>query len=96
MDTIRSWGLGLWFPEYFKHLLQNKTANGTSGECSVVGANCTQLDSTCSRVYFDTMLEAASALPGTVIGIFTIYVVGGRVQIGEFCNLGCACRQFKY
>lgn len=86
----RYYGLQLWFPEYFK-LLISSSVNGTNGthHCSFLEMlNCTQLEAeftagNCARIYQNSLLETAATFPGTILGILTINLVGGRTQLCE-------------
>jgi VNT family MFS transporter (synaptic vesicle glycoprotein 2) len=71
------YGLQIWFPEYFENL-----QNTTRDACAFTGGNCSLYNSSsCSQVYFDSLLETAATIPGTVLGILTINLIGGRIQI---------------
>ena len=86
----RYYGLQLWFPEYFK-LLQHLTTNSTNAThacSSSLQLNCTELEASfaagnCAKIYLDTLLETVATVPGTVLGILTINLVGGRAQLCE-------------
>lgn len=83
----RYYGLQLWFPEYFK-LLLNGGANVTHPCSFTRNLNCTQLEAmfaagNCDKIYQNTLWETLATVPGTILGILTINLVGGRAQLCE-------------
>ena len=89
LRMCRYYGLQLWFPEYFKHLL-NANNNGTNGtHCTFSGMqSCAEIElqfaaGHCERIYSNTLMETAATVPGTILGILTINLVGGRTQLCE-------------
>ena len=98
-EPCSSYGYRIWLPEYFKHLLRN-TANDTHEGCYVGTDNCSQLNTSCSSVYLDTLAVSVTSIPGLLVGIVTINLVGARVQFGTLhvaclfekgCMHACLC-----
>ncbi len=80
------YGLQLWFPEYFKRILQD--------ECNSAAAQFTNY-SNCSnktnlQFYQDTLYTALASLPGNIAGALLINIIGGRIQLGKVSSLSQA------
>ena len=77
----RYYGLQLWFPEYFKRLeldcLIEEIINGT---LPLQPDNCS--NATSYRFYQDTLYTALATLPGNLLGVLLINIIGARVQLG--------------
>lgn len=73
-NFYRYYGLQLWFPEYFKKLIEDNCdlQNNTIG-CT----NATRL-----QYYQDTLYTALASLPGNIAGTVLINIIGGRIQLG--------------
>ena len=87
-ELCSSYGYRIWLPEYFKHLLRN-TANDTHEGCYVGTDDCSQLNTSCSSVYLDTLAVSGTSIPGFLVGIVTINLVGARVQYGTLLYAVC-------
>lgn len=77
------YGLLLWFPEYFK-CVNEITYNCTFGledSCAADRENSVP----ClvgSNVYLDSLYSALSGIPGTILAVFLVNLVGPRVLLG--------------
>ena len=69
------YGLQLWFPEYFKNLIE-ANSNKTEGNTS----DCTNTD---TKAYRDSLYEASASIPGNFLGLFVINVIGGKLLLSE-------------
>lgn len=70
------YGLQLWFPEYFKHVIDEKR-NGTDEEDY---NNCTNTD---TKPYRDSLYEASASVPGNFIGLLVINIIGGKMLLSK-------------
>ena len=77
------YGLMLWFPEYFKCVHErdgncysdfNKTCANTS---SIFLTKCNDTTSP----YSDSLYTALATIPGSVLGVFTINIIGARLML---------------
>ena len=77
----RYYGLQLWFPEFFKRLeldcLVDEIINGT---LPLQPDNCS--NATSYQFYQDTLFTALATLPGNLLGVLLINIIGARVQLG--------------
>lgn len=84
------YGLLLWFPEYFK-CIEERAQNCYFDEHDVcVPSNLTgvpQCNSTGS-IYLDSLYASLATIPGTVLGIFTINLIGARIMLGTVWGEG--------
>jgi len=71
------YGLQLWFPEYFKNLIDDKKGNDTKDDDY---NNCTNTD---TKPYKDSLYEASASVPGNFIGLFVINIIGGKLLLSE-------------
>ncbi|XP_065883806.1 synaptic vesicle glycoprotein 2C-like [Dysidea avara] len=70
------YGLQLWFPEYFKHVIdENKPKNSTDDDDY---NNCTNTD---VKPYKDSLYEATASVPGNFLGVVVINIIGGKLLL---------------
>ena len=86
INCFRYYGLLLWFPEYFKCIHEKElecsfdldhpdscAPKGTIIECNGTGS-----------IYVDSLYTSMATIPGTVLGIITVNILGGKIMLGEF------------
>ena len=86
--THSYYGLLLWFPEYFK-CIHEKELNCTFNlehpdSCSppsavTDGIVCNETGS----IYVDSLYTSLATIPGTILGIITVNILGGKIMLGE-------------
>ena len=87
------YGLLLWFPEYFKYVedCNYQKDNNCSmhpvnpdPSCSLSPVQCndTRDEAAGSGIYRDSLYVAMAAIPGTLLGILTVNVVGAKAMLG--------------
>jgi len=78
----RYYGLQLWFPEYFKHVIdENKPKNSTNKDDY---DNCTNTD---TKPYKDSLYEATASIPGNFLGVLVINIIGGKLLLSKMMSL---------
>lgn len=92
------YGLLLWFPEYFKYIENcnfernhNCSINPSHPEhsCSPSGEACNMTRSGREdEIYLDSLYVALAGIPGTLLGILTVNIVGAKAMLG-WSVLGC-------
>jgi len=79
---FRYYGLQLWFPEYFKHVIdENKPKNSTDKDDY---NNCTNTD---TKPYKDSLYEATASVPGNFLGVVVINIIGGKLLLSKMMSL---------
>ena len=89
----RYYGLLLWFPEYFKYIENcnyqrdhNCSINPLHPDhaCSSSSVKCNETsEPNGDKIYLDSLYVALAAIPGTVLGILTVNVVGAKSMLSE-------------
>ena len=74
------YGLQLWFPEYFKNLLEEGRNTTNTSDAN----QCTTHD---TESYKDSLYEASASVPGNFIGLFVINVIGGKLLLSKWTSL---------
>ena len=71
----------LWFPEYFKEAQSacDNSSNMSNDSPSYVS----------SKVYLDSVYVSLATLPGLLVGIFTINLLGSKLLLGRDRNNIC-------
>ena len=85
--TLSYYGLTLWFPEYFKCIQEqanNCTFNLNATLCAPPGTTtiCSSHENT-EKIYLDSLYTALAGIPGTVLGVFTVNIVGPRIMLSK-------------
>ena len=78
------YGLMLWFPEYFKCIHERDSQcyinyNKTCANLAFI--NVTKCNDS-SSAYSDSLYTALATVPGSVLGVFTINIIGARLMLG--------------
>ena len=85
----------LWFPEYFKYIedcnyarSHNCTLDLTSSATSCIPSDSTEpcdLNNTNNNddIYSDSLYVALAAIPGTLIGIITVNMIGPKTMLSK-------------
>lgn len=81
----RYYGLLLWFPEYFKciHEKQMNCAFDLSHPDTCVPPGAVLQCNETGSIYVDSLYTSLATIPGTILGIITVNVLGGKVMLGE-------------
>jgi len=79
--NYRYYGVQLWFPEYFKRLQRIENCTGNISHSGV--PNCTES----LEFYQDSLYTALASLPGNILGVILIAIIGGRIQTGRVYTL---------
>lgn len=74
------YGLQLWFPEYFKNLIEEGRNSTNESDTN----QCTNPD---TKPYRDSLYEASASVPGNFIGLFVINVIGGKLLLSKWTSL---------
>ena len=81
------YGLLLWFPEYFKCVYEeaNSCYFERGRSCA---ANASSLCPSSSHIYTDSLYAALATIPGTLLGILTINLIGARTMLCREDSVG--------
>lgn len=98
---FRYYGLLLWFPEYFKYIEQcnyqqehNCSLHDNSHHsCSDSPIPCNMTSNSGDNdIYLDSLYVALAGIPGTVLGILTVNIVGAKAMLGELTEVVEMCQ----
>jgi len=76
----RYYGLQLWFPEYFKHVIDENKNSTDNDDYN----NCTNTD---TKPYKDSLYEATASVPGNFLGVVVINIIGGKLLLSKMMSL---------
>ena len=86
----------LWFPEYFKYIedCNFERSNDCSINPSHPDRSCSVSMETCNvtrgergdDIYLDSLYVALAGIPGTLIGILTVNIVGAKAMLGTYVD----------
>lgn len=77
------YGLLLWFPEYFEciHERANNCYFNFNSTCATLNTtNLTQCTDS-SSAYVDSLYTALATIPGSLLGVFTINIIGAKLML---------------
>ena len=83
-SPLSYYGLLLWFPEYFKciHEKQMNCAFDISSPDTCAPSGVTVECNETGSIYIDSLYTSLATIPGTILGIITVNVLGGKVMLG--------------
>ena len=84
LSPFSYYGLLLWFPEYFKciHEKELGCAFDASQPDSCAPKGVTLVCNETGSIYVDSLYTSLATIPGTILGIITVNVLGGKVMLG--------------